>query len=199
MRILPIVCIWKQVEVVDDDGVAERRMAMVPLPRYSNLAGRQYHADEEYPLVPLEPRSRASHSQYFAALNDGFESLPEGQHLAAVAKRLDIKTIPPGGFVDSEHFRKWALCEVNWCDVLEFDFDSVKDATAVAKLYRRKDTYAQILVRGAHVTIKEAKSQSAAAMAKQPFEESKKAVLDLLETMIGVAKGTLNKEGGRAA
>lgn len=49
------------------------------------------------------------------------------------------------------------------------------------------------------MTIKTAKSQSAAAMAKQPFEESKRAVLDLIETMIGVKSGTLNKEAGKSA
>jgi hypothetical protein len=170
---------------------------MVPLPRYANLAAKQYHVDETYPLVPLEPRSRASHGQYFAALNEGFNNLPED--LAEVSKRLAIKTIPPGGFIDAEHFRKWALCHVGICDVLEFDFDSVKDARAVAKLYRQKDSYALITVRTAHVTIKEAKSQSAAAMSKEPFEASKRAVLDLLETMLDVAKGTLMKEAGNSA
>ena len=180
-----------------ETGVAERRMAMVPLRRYANLAGKQYHAEEEYPLLPLEPRSRASHSQFFAALNDGFNNLPE--NLKPVAERLGIKTIPPDGFVDSEHYRKWSLCETGHCDVLEFDFNSAKDANAVARLYRRKDTYCQILVRGAHVTIKEAKSQAAAAMGKEAFEASKRAVLDLLESMIGVARGELKKQAGRSA
>ena len=125
--------------------------------------------------------------------------MPEGSLLAAVAERLGIKTLPPNGFTDSEHFRAWALCETGFCEVLEFDFDSPKDAQTVAKLYRRKDTYAQILMRGAHITIKEPKSQSAANMSKEPFEQSKRAVLDLLEAMLGVAKGTLNKEAGRSA
>ena len=198
-RILPVVFVWQQVDVVLSDGEVQRRRAMVPLLRYDNVAGRQYHDGEEYPLVPLEARSRASHNQYFAALNDGFDSLPEGSLLAAVAERLGIKTLPPNGFTDSEHFRAWALCETGFCEVLEFDFDSPKDAQTVAKLYRRKDTYAQILMRGAHITIKEPKSQSAANMSKEPFEQSKRAVLDLLEAMLGVPTGTLNKEAGRSA
>jgi hypothetical protein len=197
MRILPIVCIWTKVDVAAGDGEVRRRFAWLPLPRYAILAAKQNHEGEEYPLVPLEARSRASHSQYFAALNDGFDNLPED--LTAVASRLDLKTIPLGGFVDSEHYRKWALCQTGHCDVMEFDFDSVNDARTIAKLYRRKDTYAQIMVRGAHVTIKEAKSQSAAAMAKAPFEASKRDVLNLLETMVGVAKGALMKQAGKSA
>jgi hypothetical protein len=192
-----VTFIWREVEIVDSDGVAERRMAMVPqTAAYARLAAKQYHVDEDYPLVPLEARSLASHNAYFAELNKGFDSLPED--LTAVAQRLNIKTIPPDGFVDSEHFRAWALCETGHCDVTEFDFDSVKDARVVAKFYRARNTYCQILVRGAHVTIKEAKSQSAAAMSKEPFEASKRAVLDLLETMLDVAKGTLKKEARRA-
>jgi hypothetical protein len=197
MRIQPVNFIWREVDLVDEEGVATRAMAMVPAPRYAKVCARQYEPLAEYPLVPLEARSRASHSHYFASLNDGFDSLPED--LSAVAERLGIKTLPPDGFTDSEHFRAWALCETNWCDVLDFDFDSAKDATTVAKLYRRKDTYAQIMVRGAHITIKEAKSQSHAAMAKAAFQKSKDDVLNLLETMIGVAKGTLAREAGKSA
>lgn len=196
MRILPVNFIWQQVDVVDDDGVAERRMAMVPLTRYANVCKRQFHELEEYSLAPIEVRSRASHNQYFAALEDGFHNLPED--LKSLEKRLDIK-VPPDGWIDSEHLRKWALCQTGWCDVGQFDFETKEEATRLAKFYRRQDEYAHIAVRGTHVTIKTAKSQSAAAMAKQPFEESKRAVLDLIETMIGVKSGTLNKEAGKSA
>lgn len=201
MRILPVVFTWQNVEVVDADGVAERRLAMVPLKRYGNVCARQYHEGEEYPLVPLEARSRSSHNHFFAALADGFANIPED--LGLVQRRLGLKTIPPGGWKDEEHFRAWALCETGWCDVDEFDFDSPKDAVTFARYCRKKDddrgAYTMILVRGKHVTIRSPKSQSAASMSKEPFEHSKRDVLDLLETMTGLKKGTLNREAGRAA
>lgn len=184
MRILPVVMTWRRVEIVDDDGVAVRRMAMVPLNNYAQLAGRQYHESEDYPLVPLEPRSRASHSQFFAELNEKFDSMPE--NLAEVGRRLGIKTIPPGGFVDSEHWRRWALCETGHCEVFEFDFETKEEAGKMARFYRKQDGYSQIIVRGGHVTIKVPFSQSAAAMSKEPFEKSKRDVLDLLSAMIGI-------------
>lgn len=198
MRILPVVMRWQGVEIIDDEtGLAVRRMAMVPLARYDNLAKRQYHPDEDYPLVPLEPRSRASHSQYFAELNEIFENLPED--LQPIAARLGIKTIPPGGFIDNEHFRKWALAEVGYCEITEFDFDKATDARMVALKWRKKDPYAQIIVRGSHVTIKEAVSQSAAAMSKEPFEDSKRKVLDLGQAMIGVTREELKKQARQSA
>lgn len=200
-RILPVVFIWREAEVADSDtGVVEKTWAMVPLKRYGNVSARQYHEGEEYPLVPLEPRSRASHNAYFAELNRGFDSLPngpattpEGKRLKGICADLEITTCPPDGFVDSEHFRKWALCETGFCDITPFDLDSKQDAIKIAKEWRRRDSYCQILVRGAHVTIKEAHSQSASSMGKDPFEKSKHAVLDLLSAMVGVARSELKK------
>jgi hypothetical protein len=199
-RILPIVCVWRTVDVHDSEsGEVRQRRAMVPLERYDNLSARQYHEGEEYPLVPLEPRSRASHNAYFAELNEAFDNLPEGKRLVAIAEELGITTIPPGGFMNSEHFRAWALCQTGWCETMEFDFDEKADARMVASKFRKKDAYAQILVRGSHVTIKEAVSQSAAAMSKEPFEKSKHDVLDLLTSMVGVSRGELKKQAGRSA
>ena len=192
-RYTPVVFDWLEVEVFDrEDGSVVRKWAMVPQDRYHNICGRQFHEAESYPLAPIEARSRASHSQYFAAVADGFSNLPED--LVALADRLGTKTIPPHGWVDTEHLRKWCLCETNWCDVYEFDFDTKAEAMRLAKFYRDKDDYAQINVRGTHVTIKTAKSQSAQAMSKEPFEASKRDVLDLIEVMVGVKRGSLMKE-----
>ena len=111
MRIAPVVFTWKAVDVVDGDGVAERRQAMVPTLRYRKVADRQFHDLEEYPLVILEARSRASHNFYFASLNEGFDSLPEN-----IAARWPT----------SEHMRAWLLVETGWFDEHEFDFDNEK-------------------------------------------------------------------------
>lgn len=183
-RIYPVVFQWRDVDLIDEEGVADRAMAMVPLARYLNVAKRQYHALEEYPLVPLEARSRASHNQYFAALSDGFHNLPE-----KIAARWPTQ----------EHLRKWILCETGWFDESEIDCASPKHATQTAVLIRSFDEYARISVHGAKVIIRRAKSQAAAAMGKEAFEASKKDVLDLLENLIGVSRGQLKKQAGRSA
>lgn len=197
MRMVPVIFTWRNVEVTDADGVATKTRAMVPLARFGNIVAQQFHEGEEYPLVVLEARSRGSHNQYFAALADGFTNLPE--NLPAVAERLGLKTIPPKGWINVEHLRKWCLCETGWCDVGEFNFETEAEAKRLARFYRSRDNYCQIQVIGKHVTIREAKSQSAAAMSKEPFEKSKRDVLDLVESIIDVESGTLNKQAGRSA
>jgi hypothetical protein len=190
MRYVPCMFIWD-----------ERTLTMALEPRYAKVARRQFHDQESYPLVILEARSRASHNQFFGALASGFANLPED--LEIIKERLGIKTIPPDGWIHEEHLRGWCLCETGHCTVDDFDFDSPEDAVKFARYCRKKDdeneVYSQILVRGSHVTIKTPHSQSARAMSKEPFEQSKRDVLDLIEAMTGLKRGTLNKEAGRAA
>lgn len=193
MKMLPVVFDFTEITSLEGEVLT----VMVPQARYAKVAARQFQQGEAYPLVVLETRSRASHNQFFAAVQDGFDNLPED--LAGLAERMNFKTIPPGGWVDANHLRKWALCETGWCDVSPFDFDTKEQAMRLAKFYRAQDLYAQIIVRGTHVVIKIPKSQSAAAMAKQPFEDSKRAVLDLIESMVGVKRGTLKKQAGKSA
>lgn len=189
MRMVPVVFVWQEVDIVDGDGVAERRLAMVPLKRYGNVCGRQYHPGEEYPLAPLEARSRASHNHYFAALDEGFKNLPEN-----IAARWPT----------SEHMRAWILVETGWFDEHEFDFDNEKDARRLATFVRTEAEYARISVSRLgqskwKVIVRRPKSQSAAAMGKVEFEQSKRDVLDMLAAFINVPRGTLVKQAGRNA
>lgn len=194
---VPVVFVWTEVALQD----GELREVMVPAPRYAKVAHRQFEPDHEYPLVVLETRSRASHNQYFAALSDGFDNLPED--LEDAAERLGLKSIPKDGFQDADHLRKWALCETGWCDIGEFLFETQEEAERLCKYFRRNDSYAIITLgfRGNHVlvTIKTAKSQSAPNMAKQAFEDSKRDVLTLVEAMTNLKKGALMKNAGRSA
>lgn len=181
-RYIPVVFIWKTVDVTDDDGVVSRVFAMVPLARYDNLAKRQFSENEEYPLAPIEARSRASHSHFFAAIKEGFDNLPEN-----IAARWPT----------AEHLRKWLLIEAGWFHESEIDCSSEKTAKQTAVLMRSFDGYARISIHGAKVIVRRAKSQSASAMGKQEFEDSKRDVLDALEHMTQVAKGELMKQAKR--
>lgn len=183
-KIYPVTFKWQQVEIVDPDGVSVRRKAMVPLARYGNVADRQFHDDEEYTLVPLEARSRASHNAYFAAIHEGFQNLPE-----KIAARWPTE----------EHLRAWLLVETGWCDEMDVELASEDEARKLVRRTRSESPYARIHHNGRRVLVRYPKSQSAAAMSKQAFEDSKRDVLELLEHLIDVPKDSLKKEAGKSA
>jgi hypothetical protein len=184
MRHYPVVFRFREVDVVGTDGECHRTLAMVPTPRYEGLAAKQFHPNEDYALVILEARSRASHNHYFACIEAGFQNLP--QNIAA-------------RWPSPEHLRHWCLVETGWCDEMECELTSESEARKLAARIRIESPYARIKVRGRKIIGWYPKSQSAAAMGRESFEASKKAVLDLLEGMIGVPIGSLSKEAGRAA
>lgn len=186
MKIVPVVFKWLEVELVDADGVAQRIKAMVPHPRYGKVAARQFVDAEEYPMVILETRSRASHSHYFAALQEAYDNLPE--KLAARWQSMD-------------HFRKWCLIEQGWFHEDEHNFDTEQDAKTFAKrltsFARAEDVYIRMWQTGVRVIVRRAKSQSAHAMAKDAFEASKKSVLELASLMVGIDRPALEKHAKR--
>lgn len=181
MRMLPVVFTWTDAAL---PGTGEVRKVMIPHVRYGKTAARQFADGEDYPMVVLEARSRASHNQFFAAVNDAWHNLPEN-----IAVRW-----PTG-----EHLRKWALVQTGWFDEKNFECDTAGHAQRLAAFIRKVDEYAMILVHGKQVIVRDAKSQSAAAMGKDQFEKSKRDVLDLLGTMTGTTRVELNKNAGRSA
>lgn len=167
----PILCAW--------DGEA-----FVPLPRFARLADKGYVVGETYPLVVHEDRSQASHRQYFAAVHDAWQNLPED-----AAER----------FPTSEHLRKYALIKAGFRDERSVACSSKAEAQRVAAFIRPMDDFAVVTVSGPLVTVYTAKSQSYRAMGKEDFQRSKEAVLDVLAGMVGVTPGALEREAGRAA
>ena len=185
MRMVPVVFKWKDVDLCAEGGEVIRSRVMVPHPRYEKVARRQFAEGEEYPLIVLEARSRASHNQYFAAVNEAWDNLAE-----------DIATRWP----TAEHLRKWALVEVGFFDEKVFpDCKSPAHAKQLAVFVRSVDTYAQIHVHKTTVIVREPKSQSAAAMGKDQFEKSKRAVLDLLATLARTTRAQLNENAGASS
>jgi hypothetical protein len=184
MPFYPVVFVWKELEVPIDGGHFTTVLAMVPLPRYANVAKRQFVVSEEYPLVILEARSRASHNHYHAAIHEGFQNLPE-----KIAARWPTE----------DALRYWLLTETGWYEEDEFVFDSEAEAKAAMPKIRKRQPYARIMRKEATLFVRYAKSQSAAAMGKSEFEASKKDCLELLDHMVGVPRGTLKREGGNSA
>ncbi len=192
MKILPIVYTWQEIVL---PATGEVILAMVPKPRYEKTARQQFVVSEEYPLQIIETRSRASHNHFFASVHDAYSNLPE-----TVQAR----------WLNEDHMRKWVLCEIGYYDEDEIEFDTRRDAQEFARHCRKWDErlptsardYARLWVTQADgnwkVIRRTAKSQSAAAMGKDAFQASKKAVLEYLDDGLGVKRGTLSKQG-RAA
>lgn len=182
MRTYPVTFVWREIDVCVEGGEVVRAKVMVPEPRFAKVCDKQFSVNELYPLVVMEPRSRGSHNFYFATIGDIFENLPEAE-----AAR----------FPSTEHFRKWALCEAGYADEKTYVCDNHKKAMQLAALIRSISDYAIIRVSGDVVKIFEAKSQSAAAMGKEIFEESKKAVLDIMSALTSTSTATFAKEAAR--
>lgn len=194
-RSQPVVFVWSELDVCVEGGVVERVKAMVPSSRYSRVASKQFTLDAEYPLEIVQYRSMASHNQYFAAVSDAFDNLPE-------------KLAP--SFPSDTHLRKWALIQCGHFKQKETEWDTRHDAMRHATYVRTKEVYSRINVEkvprviedGAErwvVIVREPLSQDFASMSKAEFEQSKRDVLELLESIINVPKGALMKNAGRSA
>lgn len=195
MKVYPINFVWRKVDVVDrGSGEVAQTFAMVPQPRYRNQASKQFVDGEEYTLTPLEERSMAAHKRYFAALKSGYDNLPE---------RMFFRTNKPDGtfILDDfgnkvpkwptvEHYRKWLLISVGYFEEAEIPGTSHGHALQMAAWARKVDVYAKIIVRQDHVIVQTAMSQSVAAMKKDKFNASVKAVLELNDAITGVEPGT---------
>ncbi|WP_375458848.1 hypothetical protein [uncultured Enterovirga sp.] len=137
-----------------------------------------------YNLVEHEDRSSASHRHYFAAVKQGWQSLPE--HLSE-------------RFPTPERLRKYALIKAGFADSQTFVAGSRAEALRLAQFLKPVDEFSVVTVDGAAVTRWTAKSQSQRAMAKADFQRSKDAVLEIIAGMIDVAPAVLADEGRRAA
>lgn len=189
VRHIPVVFAWVEVTVdiahpKTGEMVSLKRMAMVPRKKFRGVADRQFAAGEEYPLVVLEARSRASHSHYFAALNEAFKNLPE-----KIADR----------WLDSEHFRAWLLIQTNWCNEFEVTCAKNSEAVRLASRFKSENAYSQVSIHGTKVIVRTAKSQSVATMGKQEFESSKRDVLDLAAEFIGTPRADLEKHAKKGS
>lgn len=148
-------------------------------PLNPRAADRQYVVGATYFLDHREDRSAASHRQYFAAINEAWQNLPEDY-----AER----------FPSPEALRKYALVKSGFRDERTLVASSRAEATRLAAFIRPMDEFAVVVVAEATVTVMTAKSQSMRAMGKAEFQRSKDAVLDVIAGMIGVSPRTLSAE-----
>jgi hypothetical protein len=183
MIMQPVHFTWREVDITDADGVVTRTYAMVPSLRYRRIAERQFGGGGEYALEPVTERSAASHSQYFAALHDLYQNVPEQMQAR---------------WPNEAHFRAWLLMETGWCN----EFECKKESLPHVKkfLLDNKLEFARLFnLKNGMVLVRYPKSQSRKAMGSADFERSKKDVLDLASSLVGTTRTEAMKNAGRAA
>lgn len=147
-------------------------------------ADREFVVGEKYMLVEHHERSPESHRHFFASVNEAWKNLPE--HLMR-----DYPTV--------EHLRKKMLIHCGFADERAIACASEQDAKEVAAFVEPMDDFAVIDVRDGVVRVFTAKSQSVKAMSKSEFQTSKQAVLDALDDLLGLERGTIAKHADKAA
>ena len=152
---------------------------MKPLERFRHRCDEQFVIGQTYRLIAEEERSTVSHNHFFASLNEAWKNLPHD-----IAER----------FPSSEHLRKWALIKSGYADERTIVCDTHNDATKTAALFAYFNEHGVVVVKGRVLSILTAKSQSARAMDKKTFQDSKQAVLDTVAAMIGVTSQKLQDE-----
>lgn len=168
----PILCEW-----VGD--------AFIPVgPSWAKAADKDYIVHERYRIAPVEVRSKRSHNHYFAAVADAWKNLPK-----EYTER----------FPTAEHLRKWCLIKRGWRDERTIVCSSKAEAQRMAAFMKPLDEYAVIVAKEAVVVHWTAKSQSARAMGKQDFQQSKDDVLDELAQMLGTTADDLKKNAKEVA
>lgn len=160
--------------------------AMEPLPGFRWMADQHFVIGQVYRMAEVTERSDASHRHEFAWLREAWANLPE-----SLAEQ----------FPTPEHLRKRALIDAGFYDEQIIDAGSGKAALRVAQGIRSRpgEDFSLVVVRGAFVVIRTAKSQSRRAMDKAEFQASKTAIMDTVAALIGVTTEQLSSAAQGAA
>lgn len=154
----------------DGDGI------FVPCsPFHARSADKHYVVGERYRMVEHHERSDVSHNHFFASIKNGFDNLPDDLH---------------EDFPTTEHLRKKALIRKGYRDERDHVCASKAEAFRLASFIRPMDEYAVVVVSECVVRVWTAKSQSKRAMGAAEFQKSKQDVLDFIDDLLGVERGS---------
>lgn len=159
--------------------------AMKPAaPYYQKLADKYYTIGETYMMAEHQERSARSHNHYFAAIHDAWGNLPD--HMLAE-------------YPSAEHLRKKALIRKGYCDERSIVCASKAEALRMSAFVKPMAEYAIVLASEAVVKVLTAQSQSRKAMGAKVFQESKTAVLEFIDELLGLEAGQTEQNAGHAA
>ena len=138
-------------------------------------ADKEFVVGEVYKMVEHHDRSDASHNHYFAAVKNGFDNLPD--HMK-------------GEYPTVEHLRKKALIRCGYRNERDIVLSSMAEAERVAAFMRPMDDYSIVVPVNCVVRVWTAKSQKKSAMDAKEFQQSKTDVLDFIDDLLGVERGS---------
>lgn len=141
-------------------------------------ADQEFVVGEVYAMVEHHDRSTASHNHYFAAVQNGFDNLPD--HMK-------------GEYPTAEHLRKKALIHCGYRDERDIVMPTKADAERVAAFMRPMDEYAIVVPVNCVVRVWTAKTQKKSAMDAREFQKSKSDVLEFIDDLLGVERGATAK------
>lgn len=149
------------------------------IPLRPTMTDRHLVVGESYCFVEHHERSTATHNHEFAAIAELWKSLPERYAHEPWAQ-------------SAEHLRKFALVRTGFCNTQTYVCGSRAEAERWAQNLRPLDEYSVVSVEGSTVFRFTAESQSRRSMGAKRFQESKTAILEYLEDLIGAARGSSN-------
>lgn len=141
-------------------------------------ADKDFVVGEVYKFVEHHDRSGSSHRHFFAVVNEAWTNLPDNL----------LETYPT-----SEHLRKKALVWKGYRDERTIVASSTAEAQRLAAFVKPMDDFAVVTVKDAVVRVWTAKSQSTKAMGAKDFQKSKSDVLDFIDDLLGVERGSTAK------
>jgi len=132
----------------------------------------------------FDPRGRSmkSHRHEFAWLKQAWLNLPERCRMEPWAQ-------------SPEHLRKYALIRTGYNKTSTYTGKSRGEAFRFAAFQRSEDEYCIVTIEDRIAFTFRADSQSLAGMGSKRFQESKTAIIDFLDDLIGAPRGTLAKMG----
>lgn len=144
-----------------------------PSAHWARECDKHFVVGEIMRLSPFADRSQISHNHEFAIISDLWQSLPER-----------FKNEPWAA--TPAHLRKFALIQTKFCNTQTYVCASNAEAERWAKNLRPLDEYSVVSVQGATVYRFTAQSQAKRAMGAKAFQESKTAIIEYIEDLIGI-------------
>lgn len=138
---------------------------------------------QQYVMTEYKHRTDVTHRHYFAAVANGWQSLPDYMLVS---------------YPTPEVLRKKLLIKCGYADERSIVCASKAEALRVAAFIKPMDEYAIVTAREAVVRVYTAQSQSMRAMGKAEFQASKQKVLDALDDLLGTERGTAAVQGEAA-
>ena len=143
-------------------------------------ADKDYVVGEVYTFDEFQDRSDVSHNHEFAFVAEAWKTIHERYNEQPWAH-------------SPEHLRKYALIKTKFCNTLTYPCGSRAEAERWATNMRRVDEYSIVMAEGSVVyrfTAMSQKRRGIGALDKATFQRSKQAIMDFLDDLLEVKRGS---------